>query len=470
MTVRVADGAERVSPEHEGASVTRYLAELARSVTSRDIPEDVVRREKFFVLDWLGVTLLGFRTPQAEMVRQIADPRPDSGEATVFGGSFGRTSLMSAALANGTAAHALDFDDGSGTGGLPHAAVTIATTTMALAEQRDATGQDLIEAILAGQEVGVRITRIMEPEHYARGFHKMATTGTFAATAAGAHLLGLDLDRCLMAFGIAGSQASGLRANFGTMTKPLHAGHTASSAVLSCLLAEKGFTATPNILETKFGYARAYAPTPHFEQAFRPLGRPYVVEGTRFKYHAACSGTHSTIDAIRRLRRTEQLDAADLECATIYTHPLREKDLNTQTPATALEAKFSLPYAVAIALHGWDTTESGFTDDLANDPGLRAIMARVTVDTLPDATTRDDTQIDLRMRDGRRFVRRHRFADHRLDLDEEWDALVEKFMRVTAGTLRPDGATQIVEMVEALDRTPSMRAFVQRIVDFATRG
>ncbi len=436
----------------DAEGVTAGLVELARGIRADDLPDEVARRVGVYTLDWLGVTIRGASTPAARATRAaLAQPVPDG--ALVLGEQPIQVSPHDAALFNGVASHALDYDDGSGTGGLPHSSVTIMSTLLAL----NSSGADLVAAVVAGQETGVRVAGVVEPEHYARGFHNLATTGMFSAAGAGSHLLGLEHDQWRVALGIAGSIAGGLRASFGTMTKPLHAGRAASGAVIACLLAQRGFTANPDIVEARNGYARTMTDVPRFDRGRRPLERPFVIEGVRFKLHASCTGTQSTIDALRAVRRQQGLAPDQVDRIRVAVDPIMLDVCSVVVPETGLEAKFSIPYAAALALHDLDTTENGFTDEGAHDPVLRELMTPVDVVALRDPASNDDTEITIVTRDGRRLTRRHRFADNRLDLDAETAAVTEKFVRLVSGLLPPARIDAVVSTALAVHRLASVR-------------
>lgn len=443
---------------------TAGLIDLARNAEVGEAGKDVMARLRCYVLDWLGVALLGSRTEASRIARRIVPPAHDE-MCTVIGDGGQRATADHAALLNGLASHALDYDDGSGTGGLPHSSVTIMPTLLAIGELRDNNGAELLAAIVAGQEVGVRVTEMVEPEHYERGFHSLSTTGMFSAVAAGARLMGLSDDQWHSALAIAASSASGLRANFGTMTKPLHAGRAASSAVLACLLAEAGFTGAHDIIERRNGYVDVFAPVPRIERGTRAFGRPLVIEGTRFKYHASCTGTQSTIDAILTLRADNAFDAADVAEVRIGVHPTMLDVCDIVSPVSGLEAKFSIRFAAALALHGEDTSEAGFTDQRIRDERLQSTTRKVSVEALSGPRTNDDTEVTVRLTDGRQFVRRHNFADHRLSLAEEVRAVTEKFVRVTSDILSPSRADDVVAAVLDLDARMTIRQLLTLVGD-----
>src|SRR5512139_3270628 len=220
--------------------ITRSIAASARSIRYEALPEDVVFLARQCVIDWFGVALAGADEPLTRILRAEAAEEGGNPRATLIG-SGQRTSTQQAALVNGAASHALDFDDVSMMMS-GHPSVPVIPALLALAEERGASGEPFIAAFVAGFEVACRIGALMMPGHYSAGWHATGTLGTFGAAAACANLLQLDEDRWLHALGIAGAQAAGLKSMFGTMCKPLHAGKAAANGLLAAKLAERGFT------------------------------------------------------------------------------------------------------------------------------------------------------------------------------------------------------------------------------------
>ena len=231
---------------------TSTIAEFVAKNRWEDCPAEAVDAARRAILDCLGVMLAGSAEPAARIVTDIARSEGGAPLATVIGTSL-RTGAVWAALANGTAAHALDFDDTNFTM-IGHPSAPVLSAALAAGELALADGRALVHAFLLGFEVETTLAEVLNPAHYERGFHATGTLGTMGAAATTARLLGLDPRQTGTALAIAASQASGLKENFGTMTKPFHAGHAARSGVLSALLAREGFTASERALEGPQGY------------------------------------------------------------------------------------------------------------------------------------------------------------------------------------------------------------------------
>jgi len=363
----------------QGTGAAARLAERWSRLRLADVPKDAVEVARHCVLDWLGCALAGSTEPAARILRDVLD----TGEAGTCSlvGRTDRAAARTAAVVNGTAGHALDFDD-THTTLMGHPTAPVLPAVLALAEERSATGAELLAAVVAGIEVECRVGALFMPRHYEVGWHATATLGTVGAAAGCAHLLGLDAARFATALGLAATQAAGLKSSFGTMAKPLHAGKAAADGLLAARLAEAGFTGSPAALDGHQGLGEATTGSlPDAGRLDRLDGR-FLVRDTLFKRHAACYLTHAAINAAASLRGAARPD--EVESVEVRVAPAVLDVCNIAEPATGLEAKFSLRATVAMALLGDDTTDHGaFTDARATAPELVALRDRVTVVTEP---------------------------------------------------------------------------------------
>ncbi len=274
-------------------AVTAELAKRASALAWRDFPDDLIERTKQCLLDWFAVTVAGAQEELTDILVREAIEDGAKGMASLVGRS--ETTLPStAALINGAASHALDYDDVN-FAMHGHPTVTVVPALLALGEQRKASGRLFVESFVAGYETAGRIGLLVEPSHYARGFHATATVGSFSATAAAGRMLGLSDEQLAVAFGIAATQAAGLKSNFGTMFKPLHAGTASEHGLRAARLAAKGFTARSDSLECDQGFASSQSDHLNTDGA---LGEPpsgWHLRNNLFKYHAACYITHAPV-------------------------------------------------------------------------------------------------------------------------------------------------------------------------------
>jgi 2-methylcitrate dehydratase PrpD len=265
-------------------AVTRGLADWSARFGMNATTASADRWARHALLDWFAVTIAGAKEPLAAI---LADEFRSSttGPCTIIA-SDSKASLHDAALVNGAVSHALDYDD---VNRLMHGhpTVPVAASVLALGEMMGKSGRDVLTAFIAGYEVECRLGDMCGDGHYEQGFHATGTMGTFGAAAGAANLLGLDADRTAMALGIAASEASGLKINFGTMTKPLHAGKAAQNGLIAARIAARGFTARADAIEAPQGFLQTQAPG-FKPEAMRPDPKaPLAVEENLFKYHAA---------------------------------------------------------------------------------------------------------------------------------------------------------------------------------------
>jgi len=360
--------------------VTERLAIFSLETSYRSFPKEVVHQGKRCFLDLIGVALGGANEPLSKILVKMVKDFGGKPQATVLGHGF-KTSVMNAALVNGAMAHALDFDDtyvGSG-----HPSAPLIPAVLAVAEWKGLSGKSALEAFILGYEVETRIGVGMGPKHYERGWHSTSTIGRFGAAIAAGKLLGLSLQEMKMALGLAGTQASGLRLVFGTMTKPFHPGKSAYDGVLSAILAQRGFTCAPNIIEGKKGYLETLGDDSKLEPMVKGLGKKYEVLNNTFKPYAACLLTHPTIDAIIDMRNKYGLKPDEVEAIQCDVGKFCLDAAGQVEPKTGLAGKFSTYYCAALALAEGVAGEDMFTDKKVLDPKMIALRKKVKAGVVP---------------------------------------------------------------------------------------
>ena len=390
-------------------TIANDLAERVCAMQFDDLPDDAVHWAKIGVLDWVGVTLAGHDEPCARLAAKVsAAPGP----ALLFGRTR-RVAALDAALINGTASHALDFDDCSDTmGGHPTAPILPALFALAdeLREQKTpVSGRDFLNAYVAGFEVETRLGRAVNFHHYEKGWHPTATLGVFGSASACARLLGLDAAQTCVAIAIAASFASGLKANFGTMTKPLHVGQSARNGLFAARLAQEGFTAADNVFEHKQGFFAVFNGAGNFaaERVLQDWAAPLDIlkPGIAIKQYPCCASTHPAIDIAIDLATTHDLGADMIDHVDCWTHPRRLNHTNRPDPRSALDAKFSVQYCVARGLQRRRVVFSDFDGGAYDEPEIRALMQRIQAAPHPQMemanTEHFGAEIRLHLRDGR---------------------------------------------------------------------
>jgi 2-methylcitrate dehydratase PrpD len=356
-------------------------------------------------LDTVGVTLAGASEAVARIVQRVVAAE-SSGSCRIFGTSI-RTSASGAALVNGTAAHALDFDDMCFVS-LAHPSAPLVAAALATGELAGAHGRSVLDAYVVAFEIEGRLGRAMNPRHYERGWHATSTLGTVGAAATAARVLGLDPEAAARALAIAASEASGLKQNFGTMVKPLHAGLAARNGVLAALLAKEGMTASDLAFDGPQGFLVAMdSRQPSLEEATVDLGTHWEIldTGVTIKLYPSCAGTHPTIDALLDLRRQERLTAADVEGIEIRVDSVTPDVLIYDRPTTGLEAKFSMPFCAAAAIIDGRIDVETFEADRLRDSAIAALLPRVRMCVDPalgrDAPPLTQARLQIQLKDGR---------------------------------------------------------------------
>lgn len=389
------------------------LAERIHRLRFEDLTPTALEWTRAAFIDTVGCTLAGIVEDGPRILMRVQGVAAAPGPSLIFA-TGKRTSPLDATLVNGTASHALDYDDVSGTLG-GHPSVMLIPPMLALGQQVRSTGRDLALAYVAGFETECRIARGVHFHHYDKGWHSTATLGIFGTVAAAARLLRFTPDRTAMALGLAASFAAGLKANFGTMTKPLHVGHAARNGLFAALMVQEGFTANPGAFEHKQGFLDVFngPGTYSIDRMLADWYEPLEVEGggePGIKPYPCCGSTHSSINRMVHLSRTRNLMPERIETIEILPHARRLPHTNNRDPRTPLEAKFSIQYVVARALADRAVKLEHFEGDAHFDPAIRELMARTTARPhpgMPDNSAQQwGAEVVVMTRDGQRFASR----------------------------------------------------------------
>jgi 2-methylcitrate dehydratase PrpD len=440
--------------------VTRQLAAFIVDTTGVDIPPQAYDRAKEAILDGLGCALVGSTTPIGKLMTRYVHERSEAARAAVIGSGF-KTSAALAALANGTMAHALDFDDVNWSM-CGHPTVPLLPAVLALGQEVHASGSDVLLAYALGFEVETKVGLGVNPRHYDLGWHATSTLGTLGAAAACAKLLSLDVEKTRMTFGIAASTAAGLRQNFGTMTKPLHPGQAAMNGVTAAQLAHLGWTADANILEAPYGFCQLYAGANQYslDNMVKCLGNPYelLATGVAIKQYPCCAFTHRALDGTLALVQQHQLSAADVvavEC--LVGRPTIEVLIHSH-PQTGLEGKFSMQYCLAAALLDKRIGLLSFSDEKVRRPAAQELFARVTMRLHPEAQGKGTNGEELpvtvmvTLRDGRTLSAPIEHAKGHPANPLTAIALQDKFEDCAYGVLERQDLRQVIALVQGLEQ------------------
>jgi 2-methylcitrate dehydratase PrpD len=388
--------------------VTEFIADFRLSAVTDAAKETSSR----VIADCLGVMVAGAQSPASRHVTRFASAFSGQPSAPILGAGASAP-IQLAALANGTSAHALDFDDDEPAVFIGHPTSPVLVSLVSLAHMRPVTGADVLAAFLVGTDVQSALARVVNPKHYLAGWHATSTLGVIGATAAGAKLLGLDRTKSAYALGIAASCVSGLKVNFGTMTKPLHVGRAGEAAVTAVLLAESGFTAAEAVLDGPLGLIEVLgADEVGPADRFSDLGERHAVldPGVAIKRYPCCSSTHPALDAYLDLREEFGIAAADIERIRCELAPPAADILIYAKPSSPLEGKFSMAYCLAVAAVRGAVTQDDFSEQALEDSQVMSLIDSIDVeytDSLnqPDIWVSTAARVVVSLRDGQKVER-----------------------------------------------------------------
>ncbi|HVY15439.1 MAG TPA: MmgE/PrpD family protein [Rhodopila sp.] len=414
-------------------------------------------------LDTLAVILAGRDEPATAALAPVAGKWGAGPAWTVVGA---RLPAPWAALLNGTAAHALDWDDVLDPA-MNHPSAALVPALLALGEQEGASGPACLDAYLTGFEIMARLGEAMNLAHYHRGWHTTLSLGATGVAAACARLLGLSAEAARHAIGLSISMAGGSKRQFGSMAKPLHAGLAAKNGLLAAELAAAGVTAAAEVFEGAWGYVEMTtgAGAPGFASVLPRFGDPPAMAqyGVWTKLYPCCASTHRPVDAMRALAAEHRFGAADLEDAACWVSAVSNANLRFADPASPSEARFSLQYTVAAALTDGTLTMDSFTPAQIARPAVRALFPRIRMlvdPALPGDThaaeSREAARVMVRLRDGRQLE--HHVIDprgHPGDPANEAE-LEDKFRLAAAGALGGARTDAALDMIRHLPMLPSL--------------
>ena len=434
------------------------------------IPDDAREAGRRALLDTIGVTLAGVNEHSSRAVRDLlaADEGANGeGPATVLGTSL-RASLAGAALANGTAGHALDYDDVTAhmTG---HPSIPLAPAVLAAAEATGASGEDLLAAFIVGFEAECKVGRAMGRSHYARGFHATSTLGALGSAAACARLWRLSHEETAHALGIASSMAGGLRANFGSMTKPLQAGNSARAGVVAAGLARRGFTGGNEILDGPFGFVRAFSPAEDGDiEQVGGFGDPWEVldPGISVKKYPCCFVSHRAADATIALADEHHIQSDQIERVEVHIPGGQVSPTGGVSamiharPTTGLQGKFSMQYVVAAAIHDRELKFATFEDEAVEREELQDLLRRVEPvndSARHPAAEGDDYQaVELHLRDGSTLTRAVTEARGGPSDPLSWEELATKYRDCAERALGDASIGRSLEMIRDIEAVGSI--------------
>jgi len=441
--------------------VTAKIAQFVVNAKYEKLPPQAIATAKVAARDCLGVALAGSKEEDAKICAEVARQEQAKEETTVIGQGF-KSSALNAALANGTAAHAMDFDHSFTLMGQPTAPIIPAI--FALGEALGASGRQLIEAYVVGYEVTARLVHSLRESNH-DGWHAPNTVGSFGASAACSKLLGLNAGQVEMALGMSASMAGGVVANFGTMTKPLHVGFGARNGVLAAKLAAGGYTANGKAIESGFGFYKVlHSDTPIDEKPIEELGQSYALlsDGIRIKPYPCGGLTHQVIDSILEFRAKHGLTPDMIERVDVDVVKHTFERIVFKVPQTSIQGKFCMPYLVARALIDGKVSLHAFTEAAVRDPNVLKLAERVQMNLDNNLKKTDPAgrpcRVTVRLKNGQSYTREAQHAKGGPEFPMTEAELRGKFTECATQALSADAAERALALIEGLEKVDNVRS------------
>jgi 2-methylcitrate dehydratase PrpD len=401
------------APHHgeETAHETEQLAAYAAGLRFEDLPPAVVQRAKDCIADTVAAIVYGGALPWSKMIVAYAQRNGGTGKSSIVGSGAAPVHAGAAALANGAMTHAFELDSLTKPDSGSHPGATVFTAALAIAQDRERSGRELVTAVVAGSEVMFRIGHATKHTNEARGFHAPGTTGPFGAAVAAGRLMGLDASKMTNALGIAGSCAGGLlefaHAGNGAMVKRLHMGRAAEGGVLAASLAADGFTGPTSVLEGEYGFLRVFCNDWDVSELTRGLRSTYFTLDIMLKRYACHITAHNPVEAVLDLRDEHKFTAADVARIDIAANERMVKTNNIPAPGDVMLAQYSIPFSVALSLYRDPIDPRSFDDSAVHDAAILDLAARTRLAAVPGQDRRDlAVTVTVTLRDGRALARR----------------------------------------------------------------
>jgi 2-methylcitrate dehydratase PrpD len=443
--------------------LTQEVVQRCHSLSYKTLPEAVVDRVQYLLLDYIGVAARGSLSDSSQLVQRLISSLENTQDGAVVIGTNIKAPPPYAALANGIASHSLELDDVVNQASL-HPAVAIMTTALAAAHIAGCTGKEFIAAVVAGYEVTIKLGIALDPAaHYARGFHPTGTCGTMGAAITAAKILKLDRKSMQNALGISGSQAAGSMEflSDGAFTKRFHPGWAAHSGIIAALLARNHFTQPQTIIEGKFVFLHSYSPKSDSTKILNNWGNPYEVMKTSIKPHACCRYKQGPIDAILQIMRENELSDSDIENVTVsilkagFALVAEPEDIKYK-PKSIVDAQFSMPFGAAVAiLHGKATLDE-YTQQNLHSPAVKEMMTKIACITDPeiekDFPKKWPAVAKIKTTTGREYITNIDYPKGDPENPFSWKELIDKFKNLISPIFSETKQNQIIEKIRSLEQ------------------
>ena len=441
-------------------TLRQILAEFIVGFDLKQVPAEVVELARLAFIDTIGVAVAGSHEEVSRIAVEMAKAEGSAPHCTIIGSAV-RASPQLAALANGVASHAMDYDFSYISG---QSAAPVIPALLAVAESQNATPAEFVAAFIVGCEVTARIGRSSPRISNGGGWQAAGVIGGISAAAACAKLMKLPVEQAANAIGIAASLVSGLPVNYGTMTKPLHVGNAARSGVLAATLASRGFTSSPEVFEGNNGYYGSFARALKTDYApFSDIGSRWDLKETGYsiKYYPCGGRGHTAIDAALSIREKIGTDTDNIAHIQCWISPSSAKRVNTRYPIDVESAKFSASYVIAYSLLYGAPKIKAFTQEALNDVRIKTLARLVNATADPQLSDEwgNPTRVKVTLNDGRSFEEQRDYPIGSTQVPLSKAQVQEKFMDCATQTINAEAAKQLFAIASTITERPSFGDF-----------
>ena len=443
--------------------ISRQFAKFVHGIDCDALPMNVRELARISLLDYLSCTLAGSQSEIRPIFTDLALELGGTEQASVYGTDI-KTSVANAALVNGAFAHVLEMDDIHRLA-MYHPGIVVLPAALAIAERDGLSGKRLVEGIVAGYEVGIRIGVAINPSHF-KLWHTTGTAGTFAAAVAAGKMMELTVDQLTDAIGNACTQASGFwQFNIdASMTKPLHSGKASINGIFAAMLAKRGFTGAENIIEGEKGFGKATSEAPDYDLMIRDLGSVYEFLGIGVKIHSGCRHTSSIVDGALAIRDKYGVKPEDIAAIDIKTYELGKDLCGAIFPQNIPQAKFSIPFCAASAFVLGRCSTAEMDMDVIQSDAIQQLLQKTTISVDEELEKKFSlgygSIVGVTLKDGRSFSELTEHCKGDPENPVSLEEMRERFIAMTNEIVSSENQLKIIDMVENLEQIDDVRKLV----------